>query len=318
MQIDFEWVPAWWNMLLPPIWYAAPFALLTGMTDPYVITMTILAVCIPILAVAFYIRQLPKFEQHLMKLTYQGGDGKVTERRGLQVLTKVLCTSREEQAFFRFVLRMIGSEREFKLKVYPSLGIAFILPFILLFNTLRSGGFAELSSSSMYYTIYFCMMVIPTCIAMARFSGRHKGAWIYHVAPVQDITTFHRAVTKAVLLRMFMPVFLVQALVFIVLFGGRIASDLIVVLLSAIVYTSLCYVFMTKSLPFSEPIAESQQATGWGILPYLFMIAPFTAIHYGSTMLPYGQIIYLAVLVAVCIWIWTGGRDKVRQVNINA
>ncbi|WP_152396503.1 hypothetical protein [Paenibacillus guangzhouensis] len=318
MQIDFDWVPAWWNLLLPPIWYAAPFALLTGMTNPYVIAMTVLAVCAPILAVAVYIRSLPKFEQHLMKLTYQGGDGKVAERRGLHVLAKVLCTSREEQAFFRFVMRMIGSEREFKLKVYPSLGVAFILPFVLLFNTLRSGGLAELSSSSMYYTIYFCLMVIPTCIAMAKFSGRHKGAWIYHVAPVQDVSAFHRALTKVVLLRMFIPVFLIQALVFIALFGSHIVPDLFVVVLSAIVYTSLCYKFMTKSLPFSEPIAESQQATGWGIMPYLLMIAPFTAIHYGSTMLAYGQYIYLAALIAVCLWIWTGGRSKGRQVNINA
>jgi len=318
VQINFNWVPAWWNMLLPPIWYAAPFALLQGATDSYLIAMTILAICVPILAVAVYIRQLPKFEQHLMKLTYQGGDGKGASRPGLQALAKVLCTSREEQAFFRFVLRMFGSEREFKLKVYPSLGIAFILPFILLFNTLRSGGFAEMSSSSLYYAIYFGLTIIPTCIAMARFSGRHKGAWIYHVAPVQDITAFHRAVTKAVLLRMFMPVFLVQALIFILLFGGHIILDLFIVLLNAIVYTSLCYKYMSKSLPFSEPMAESQQAAGWGIVPYLLMIAPFVVVHYGSTLLPYGPYLYLAVLVVISILIWTGGRGKGRQVNINA
>lgn len=318
VSIDFTWVPSWWNMLLPPIWFAAPLTMLKEASDAYILAMTALALCAPILAAGFYIKLLPKFEQHLLKLSHEGGKGREERRLRTQFLAKLLCPSREERIFFRFVLRMFGSEREFKLKVYPSLGMSFILPFIFLFNTLRDSGLGGLQSSWMYFSIYFCLMVIPTCIQLTKFSGRYKGAWIYQVAPIQDINTIQRAVTKAILLRMFMPVFLLQALIFIMLFGVRIVPDMVIVVLNAIVYTNICYKGMAKSLPFSESFSSAAKDSGLKMIPILLVVIVIAGLHFGISMLPYGQYIYMAVLLILCIWLWTGGRMRRSEVNINA
>ncbi|MDI6603579.1 MAG: hypothetical protein QME35_00295 [Thermoanaerobacteraceae bacterium] len=81
-----------------------------------------------------------------------------------------------EKTFFRFANDMMKNERQFKLKVYPSLGFAVVLPFILLFDNLRSNPFSNISSSKIYLSIYFCSLMFPTAMMMIKYSESYKAA----------------------------------------------------------------------------------------------------------------------------------------------
>lgn len=74
---------------------------------------------------------------------------------------------------------MMKTEREFKLKVYPSLGFSIIFPFIFLFNFLREKGLSGIASSRLYLVIYFCALILPSVIIMIKYSGNYKGAFVF-------------------------------------------------------------------------------------------------------------------------------------------
>ena len=124
-----------------------------------------------------YLRLVPAFEKNLQKLSNQS-KSKLIKRRGWKEwLLSCICRSKEERAFYRFTTLMMKHERDFKLKVYPSLGFSFIIPFIFIFTTMNNRGFNQAGSKS-YLTIYFSMLIIPTVVMMLRYSGKYKGAWI--------------------------------------------------------------------------------------------------------------------------------------------
>ena len=86
---------------------------------------------------------------------------------------------------------MMKQEREFKLKVYPSLGFSFIIPFIFMF-TFSRGEEVDYASSMSYLNIYFSMMIIPSAVLMLGHSAKYKVAWIYKTLPLKDYTNLQK------------------------------------------------------------------------------------------------------------------------------
>ena len=74
------------------------------------------------------------FEQNLQKLTYHGKAKENKHSKLGHLFLRVICHSNEERAFFRFASSMMKNERDFKLKVYPSLGFSIVIPFIFIMN----------------------------------------------------------------------------------------------------------------------------------------------------------------------------------------
>ncbi|MBO1914715.1 hypothetical protein J4G37_59060, partial [Microvirga sp. 3-52] len=66
-------------------------------------------------------------------------------------------------------------EREFKLKVYPGIGIALVFPFIFIFTELSERSLADISTGRTFLFIYFCNFLIPMTVHMLKFSGSYKG-----------------------------------------------------------------------------------------------------------------------------------------------
>src|SRR5699024_5315745 len=138
--LDFTYDFSWWHAFLPPMWFGAPFEMflhanyLAGL-----IVLSVLALVMPVLAIALYIRLMPSFEQNLQKLMEESHTGKVKRKLLDNMWANVACFRREEHVFFRFASIMLSQEREFKLKVYPMIGMALVFPFIFMFNGLAVG-----------------------------------------------------------------------------------------------------------------------------------------------------------------------------------
>lgn len=73
------------------------------------------------------------------------------------------------------------------MKVYPSLGFAFVIPLIFIFNFTGTGN-VDYSKSLSYLNIYFSMLIVPTAVFMLGYSSKHKAAWIYKIFPIKDYT----------------------------------------------------------------------------------------------------------------------------------
>ncbi|PMC35899.1 hypothetical protein CJ195_16705 [Bacillus sp. UMB0899] len=304
LAISFE--PQWWQVFIFPMWYGANMeSVMNGDFQLLYLLFSALGIIFPFLSIWLYIKFNPVFEDNLQKLIYQG---KAKEKRRSnigQTLLKILCRSHEERTFFRFASLMMKNERDFKLKVYPSLGFSVVIPFIFIMNDFDTGfDLNQLSTSKSYFSIYFSLIIIPTTIILLKFSGKFKGSWIYRVAPLKQLKPLFSGTIKAFLFKLYLPVYLLLCVLFIVLFGVRILPDLLLVFSSACLYAIICFTIIEKTLPFSESFEANQTSNGALMFGLMLLASVFAGLHFLSTLFSFGLYLYLIISI-VSLWlIW--------------
>ncbi|WP_186579056.1 hypothetical protein [Aquibacillus kalidii] len=300
MKMNLEW----WHVFIPPVWFSAPFELvLHNNYANNIVFYFILSFVIPILSVVLYSYLVPSFERNLEKLLYTGGENKKKTNHIDNWLAKLICRKKEERVFFTFATQMMKQEREFKLKVYPTLGISLVFPFIFLFNYLSTGTFSEMRESKIYLMMYFCNLMVPSVIHMLKYSGKYKGAWIYRVTPIRQPEQIYSATMKAFLMKLYIPVVTVVSIIFIFIFSVRIIPDVIAMLLTGLIVSTLASKVMNNDVyPFSQSFEFSQSTNTGYIFLLMFIAGVFGGIHYLITLVNFGVYMYIAVLI-IMLWI---------------
>lgn len=305
MDLNVIFHPKWWQYFIIPIWFGAPFEyFLKGNNNYFYLSFSILALVVPIISIVLYIKNISVFERSLQKLNNSSEHKKNKSKKFSQWLTNILCRSKEEKIFFRFASDMMRNERGFKLKVYPSLGFAIIFPFIFIFNQLKYSDLVTIASSKLYFNIYFCALLLPTIIMMIKYSGKHKGAWVYKILPIYEISPIFKGTIKALFVRLLLPVYGVECILFMSIFGIRIFGELIIVFLNIMLFTVLCFRIIKKSLPFSEAFDATRQSEGFVVFPLMLVIGVLGGIHFACTLFNYGLFILTAILILLNIIAW--------------
>lgn len=304
----------WWSAFLIPMWFAAPYEFLFNQSQTvFTIGLSILAIIIPILAIWLYIKLIPTFERNLEKLLATSRSKKEKNNPVKQFLLKCICPSSEEQAFYRFASLMMKQEREFKLKVYPSLGFSFVIPFIFLINNF-SFEEVDFSTSLRYFTIYFSMIIIPSAVMMVGYSAKYKAAWIFKVAPIEDYSKLNKGTLKAFLMKLFLPLYFAISVIFCFIFGIRIIADLLGILVTGFLYTVICYVVLGKFIPFTKPMNEVNEGQSLKIIILSIPLLVLFGLHFFIVQsIPYGSIIYLVFIVIVNLLVWRFAFGKVSR-----
>lgn len=306
VNLDVVFQPKWWQIFIVPIWFGAPFeVLLQGNRDPLFIFFTLLGLLVPILAIAMYIKLMPLLERNLQKLADPGERSDKAGAGWSRFIARLLPVGPQEKAFFRFAWTMIGNEREFKLKVYPSLGFSLIFPFIFIFTQLKDIGLRGLPGTKLHLFIYSCALLVPTVIMMLRYSGKYKAAWIYHTVPVAERSAIHRGTVLAALIRLVFPVYMLESVIFVFLFGPAIILDLIVFGLVIMFFSIVSFAFLSKVLPFSQPFEAAQQSEGLRVFMLMLLIAVLGGIHLAAASVSYGVYIYLVILLILNAVTWS-------------
>jgi ABC-2 type transport system permease protein len=309
MKIDFS--PSWWHFFLPPIWFGAPYELvLRPRYNGYLITFSLLALIIPIVAIMIYTKMMSSFEQNLAKLANNDGKRKHVHHPWKNGLIPLLCRSNEEKAFFRFSQNMMKNEREFRLKVYPGLGFSLVFPFIFMFNEIQMNSYHHLVTSKWYLAIYMSNIMIPTAVSMLRYSGKYKGAWIYKTVPLKSLAPLYSAALKVFIVNLYLPIYLILSVIFIVIFGFKIVPDLLVVFVTGVLITVIWSLYLKGTLPFSESFQDVKPPEASKAILTMLLIGVFIGIHFAITFIPYGVIIYFILLLLVTIFSWKQASKK--------
>ncbi|MFJ6209166.1 hypothetical protein [Lysinibacillus sp. NPDC092081] len=305
--VDFDMVVTfhWWSIFLIPMWFAAPYELLlNGNGSLFTVVCSSFAVVMPIISIWLYLQLIPTFERNLQKLLNTSKSKKEKNNRLKTLLLTIICRTNEERAFYRFSSLMMKQEREFKLKVYPSLGYSFVIPFIFMYSFSRSE-VVDYSVSMSYLNIYFSMLIIPSAVLLLGYSGKYKAAWIYKVFPLKDYTDLKKGSLKAFLIKLYSPLYIVLSIIFCFIFGTRIIPDLLSVLVASCMFTVICYIGMGSKIPFTKPYNEVGDAQSWKTLILLIPLGALAGLHYFlTTHTTYGAIIYLIVLVITNFILW--------------
>ncbi|MFE8695990.1 hypothetical protein ACFYKT_06460 [Cytobacillus sp. FJAT-53684] len=297
--------PQWWQIFIFPMWFGANIEMImNGSFQLFNLLFTALGISIPLLSIWIYMRFNHVFEENLQKLTYHGKAKENKQSKLRQLLLTVICQSKEERAYFRFASSMMKNERDFKLKVYPSLGFSIVIPFLFIMNGFDTN-LNDLSTSKSYLSIYFSLIIIPTIMILLKFSGKYKGAWIYRVAPIQQLKPIFSGTIKAFIFRLYLPVYLLISAVFLAVFGVRVLPDLIIVFINAIIYAVICFMILKKSIPFSESIDQYNQNSNSAIVFGLMLfVALFAGLHFVSTLFSYGIYVYMVIAIICLVVLW--------------
>lgn len=305
VNFDMAVVFHWWSIFLIPMWFAAPYELLlNGNNSIFTVVFSIFAIVMPLISIWLYLKLIPTFERNLQKLLNTSKSKKEKNNRLKTLWLTIICRTKEERAFYRFASLMMKQEREFKLKVYPSLGYSFVIPFIFMFSFSRSET-VDYAISMSYLNIYFSMLIIPSAVLLLGHSGKYKAAWIYKVFPIKDYTDLKKGSLKAFLIKLYIPLYIVLSIIFCFIFGTRIIPDLLIVLVASCIYTIICYIGMGSKIPFTKPYNEVGDAQSWKTLILLIPLGALAALHYFlTTHTTYGAIIYLIALVIANFVLW--------------
>ena len=302
LSFSIDW--AWWHLLLPPLWFSAPFeVILSNNNQPGIIILASLAVIVPIFSLCLYFKMMPAFEQNLSKLLNSSTNQKGKKRSWSRMIAKWVCENQQERAVFGFAQSMFSHEREFKLKIYPALGISIALP-IFMFVMMSIDGFGVNHSTDYLYG-YFSLLAIPNITYMLKYSAKSKGAFIYRILPVQDERIFYRGTLKAFLVQLFMPVLLVLLLIYFFLLGPVSIVHFTVILLLGCILTPISYQLINKGrYPFNEPFTVVESANAVIIFVMMFVVGLLALVHFLIMTLPYAIYLYIPLLFVINLFVW--------------
>ncbi|WP_455798995.1 ABC transporter permease [Clostridium butyricum] len=293
-----------WNLLLPPMWFAAPlYAVNGGEINKIIIMLITLAFIVPIIAIILYLKNSSKFEDSLSKLNSVRNNEKskgVFYRFG-----RWTCRNNEEKAAYNLSVSVMKREREFKLKAYPNLGFIIIFPILFIFIFTNNYEGIESIPLSMSLNIYWFILMIPSILMTLQYSNDYKAAWIYESVFIKDTANIYRGVYKALIVNLLLPLYLVESVIFTVIFGIQVLGILIIVFIFLLIFIVAEHIIGKLSLPFTTKAGVVNNGSNLlNILLGMILVGIAATINYFLLSNIIALIVYGIALVIVALFMW--------------
>ena len=291
---------SWYYYLIPSAWFAAPFEFFLNNSNEYVY-LSLMSMIIPILSIGIYIKLMKSFEVNLQKLS--GTAINIKFKKGLvETLGNIVCKDKYERTFYNFANNIMKSEREIKLRLYPSIGFSIAFPIIMLFAFMDD--FGNASNSKSYLTLYMAIPYLIISINILETSVNYKGSWIYSCTPIKNCYVQHKGTIKAFIIKIVTPIMLLNCIVYVLIYGVKIIPDVISIFIAAILFTIYVFKIMNKGFLFSKSIKDIQKISMVIMLLIMLSIGLVCTIHYVFTLLKFGSIIFLFIILIITIISW--------------
>jgi hypothetical protein len=298
-NLSFHFSNSNWLVLLPPYWFAAAWNViytLNGTLTEYIATAC--GCILPFVSLWLVIRFLaPSFNRKLSLISNTGSDVtaavvpsiQTKEKRKTkfsEAIAKLVTKPGTERMGFLFSWYMMARSRDFKIKVYPSIGYFIVYIFILFVNSknLSLRDVEEQTSAGRVIIIaalYFISLVLSTAITQLAYTDKYKAAWMYFVTPVNVPGNIINGGVKATIVKFFLPGILILIIPGIALTGISFIPNLLLAIINQLV---ICYTLVYlgyRDLPFSK--AQSISVKTGNFMRNIFrMIIPFSiaVLHY--------------------------------------
>lgn len=306
----------WWSVYFPAQWFGAMYALVVQVNKSQLVLIgATVSVLVPLLAFFVLIKYLaPAFNRKIGALGGGETEKPLTQKQKVQrkngrglanALSGILTRSHTEQAAFRLAWNISSRSREFKMKVYPSLG--YLLVYIVVFSIGGSGrklsfqGFKEMNNAAFFFImalIYISSFSINTIITQLQMSEKPKAAWVFFTTPLTQPGQVISGAFKAMLAKFLLPICIIVSVAALVLTNGKAAPHLLVGYANVLMGTTLFAYLYLRKFPFSSPI-QTNARTGNIILGILVTFLPFgIAVIHGFLR---NSLVLLLVLAAISL-----------------
>lgn len=286
------------SYFLPPFWFSAPLEIVsTKNINTTLAILSFLALVTPVITVLIYIKLTPVFEKNLQKLNNEGSSKKVHKYNFIINFSKIICKNKEERIFFNFISKIIRNDRDFKAKIYTTIGSNLVFIFVGFDRS------AEILNSYIYLLLYIYTILIPTIIIALKFSGNYKASYIYITTPIKNKVNVHKASIKACLFNIIIPLYLIQCIIFVYFYKFNVIKQLLVIFLVNIFITINTFKILDKSMPFSREInifKKNDSTLEYSLMGVLTCI--MAGIHFITSIIgPLAVNIYIMALLIVNI-----------------
>ena len=286
----------------PILWFGAPFEIVFHGGESYLYVFTALIITVPVVSFVFYLSLSKKMESLLLKLEGEGNE-RPSKHRIEKLVGMIINRNKVSKQSFHFSNAMFRSDRSLKLKIYPALSTGLLLPVLMIFNAKIGGQQLEVSGYEYLY-LYFNLLIFPTIYYLVNYSSAWKGSYIFVSSGFTDMTNVYKGLMRSMAYRFFIPLIILNGVIYTIIFNFRFTADIFVLLLTSIAVMPFIGRLYLE-LPFSKPIDESNQKDTLGkFLLSLGIAAMFAILHFFSHTVKMGSWIYLALLLAAIPITW--------------
>ena len=265
-QFSITEVP--YAVLLPSYWFAGAQLFLTGIDMLHTWYWFLLTVGTTVFSTILVIRWLaPAFNSKLSLISGSGGDadsGQVAvisrRRKGIgDWYASIFTTAPLEKAAFLFSWKWTARSREFKLRVYPTMGYVAVWMGLTIFRKIGNVAMDDPSVqnlSAFIALLYFSAFVLINAIFQVNYSEQYRAAWIFFSAPVEKPGPIITGSYKSMLCKFYLPAAIILAVFGMAWYGPGVIPNLLLGLSNELVICSLLVTLGKKKLPASLPSAN--------------------------------------------------------------
>ncbi|RRD95210.1 hypothetical protein EII17_03985 [Clostridiales bacterium COT073_COT-073] len=313
--------------ILPSAWYSAIFAIVfQGQRSFFFYALLGLGIVV-ILGFLFLNRYyiMPQFEKELSKLEQSSTENKALTWRK-RVFCKLFSKNGQDRAFMELISIHLSRDRNLKLKLYPQLANAFIIPMIVLASVLFSNmsregvSFVEMMQTiramPFYLALYMIVLVAPGIYYIICQSDDTATTWIYQTLPWRDLRDLIKGGIKVVIGQYLSPIFIFAGLLFVILYGLKIVPDLLIIYLFFLLYTQVMIRISSWHLPFSivGQVKSSGRQVAYFLLGFL-MVGVVGAGHFFLLQSIWTKFLAIPVIGVIDFLWWKYGMRKEYVLN---
>jgi ABC-2 type transport system permease protein len=282
-----------YSYFLPPVWMGLTIeGVYLQHFDKLHLLMALLSFAVPLFCFWLMIKFLaPSFAKRLASLgnTNDAAPDKnakvyYTKKSYGDKLSALVSINKTEEAGFDLTWKMTARDRSFKMQFYPSLAYLLVFAFVFVF---KSGKDIFMiwrtlaDTKSFLWFVYLPMFSISSAIGLIAFNENFTASWVYLSSPLHQPGSLISGALKSLLVKFFMPVFLVLFAFCCYIWGFQIIDDFIFGLFNNILIFLLMAHFGNAYLPFSmQPNAKQQTGKLVKMILQLIIIALLVGLHY--------------------------------------
>ncbi len=306
--------------LAVPYWFAASWQYLQGLewNSPLAFYF-VLTLVLPVISVWIVIKYFaPSFSR---KLSMIGGSemepvaapekGKKTGSTTSSYITAIgtLLTEKgtERMSFFN-TWKITGRSRDFKMKVYPSVGYIAVYIVLLFVNNgkLSLDNMRDQTGPGRFVfmtVIYFSSFALMMAIHQLAYSDKYKAAWIYYITPIQSPGKLLSGALKSVMIKLYVPMVVLTCIAAITIVGPVVIPNLVLGIFNQVLIITFVGYLSLRELPFSSQQAANVKGSGFlrgamsMILPMMLGVLHYFVYQYTIV------VIILCLLAIIASWL---------------
>jgi ABC-2 type transport system permease protein len=323
---DYDFVLKWSHIFIPPMWFAGAIDTLSNFKfDQIHLVLTGLCVFFPLFGLFlinkffsnFFSTKLSSFSNDSPSFTKKSSTattpsvpclpaGRFKPSRGIVYqLAKWFTSKGEERSVFYLVWHLVLRDRKLKLKLYPQMAYLGVMLVMTVLNVHEKDKTIQDNLTELVATgggnfflifAYFTNLSLSTCISLIPYSDDFKAAWVYYALPVKKPGEVIVGSIKAIIFKVYTPVFIFISTLILFAWGIKALDDLILVYINSLIISILTSKWDKNHLPFSEEHSIQQQ--GGGNFGMIFLMMIFVGVIGGGHFL---MALYIPWLVPVMI-----------------